>query len=81
MTASHTRNNVRQDRHIDRPYVLVMWTDGLESRQVSLAIGAEEVMDDKYYLPFGSVNEAMEYGRKIAEQLIEKQMLRDQDDD
>jgi hypothetical protein len=75
------RNNVRDGRFLGESYVLTTWTDGGQSRLSGLTIGADDLMHEKYNLSFGSLNEAMEYGKKIAEQLIEKRLKREQGED
>lgn len=68
------RNNIRQGRYLGNPYVLVTWTDGKETRLISLIISAEDIMDELFYVPFGSLGEAMDHGRKIVEEEVERRL-------
>lgn len=66
------RNNVRQGRYLGNPYVLVTWSDGKETRLISVIISAEDIMEEQFYVPFESINQAMDHGRRIVEEEVDR---------
>lgn len=75
------RHNVRQGRYLGSPYITVTWSEREEVRLISIIVAGEDIMDESFFIPFDSIDAAMEYGRSIAEQKIDRNLDEEQAQD